>query len=377
MYFVRWVATFTSGVWARLAVLALSRPRAITRNLLRLDNAKRTSEVSAMFNNLVNWGDVVGAYRAIRGGYLLPIIARIRPGRKQHVAAAWKVKKKSATGWWEIPAVVARWNRLISGDPDKDFCAYVGEKYLSARKGLVGISLGSGTGQKVLRWQQVADFARLTGYDLSESRVAAAQTLANERGLNDVVRFEVADIYDLPWEPESLDIVIVEQSLHHFSNLEILLKNINRALRPEGLFLMNEYVGPNRFQWSDHQLQAANALLRLLPKSYRARDVDGRAQKKVYRPSRLQMIIRDPSEAIESETILPLIRQELSLLEMRSYRGALLNLALNGIWSNFRNENAQTKRLLEMCFSVEDALAEVAHVDDNFVVAICHKQKKL
>jgi len=74
---------------------------------------------------------------------------------------------------------------------------------------------------------------------------------------------------------------------------------------------------------------------------------------------------------------LPLIRQELSLLEMRSYRGALLNLALNGIWSNFRNENAQTKRLLEMCFSVEDALAEVAHVDDNFVVAICHKQKKL
>ena len=52
--------------------------------------------------------------------------------------------------------------------------------------------------------------------------------------------------------PEDLyDTVRTSGSMHHIENLDFCFRNIRRSLKPGGLLWLNDYVGPNRFQWSD------------------------------------------------------------------------------------------------------------------------------
>lgn len=54
--------------------------------------------------------------------------------------------------------------------------------------------------------------------------------------------------------------------LHHITNLEHLLEQVRIALCPGGLFVVLEYVGPSRFQWSDKVDYLMNRMLAALPK---------------------------------------------------------------------------------------------------------------
>src|SRR5271165_1460602 len=47
--------------------------------------------------------------------------------------------------------------------------------------------------------------------------------------------------------------------------LEGLFDRIRRSMKPNAVFIFDEYVGPRRFQWSDRQLQCINAAIELLP----------------------------------------------------------------------------------------------------------------
>ena len=63
--------------------------------------------------------------------------------------------------------------------------------------------------------------------------------------------------------------VLALNSLHHFNHLGETMRLIARALGPGGLLIMDEYVGPSRFQWTSAQMRAANALLAALPEHRR------------------------------------------------------------------------------------------------------------
>ena len=68
------------------------------------------------------------------------------------------------------------------------------------------------------------------------------------------------------------DAVLTTGSMHHVENLDFCFRNIRRALKPGGLLWLNDYVGPNQFQWSDAQMRLADELLALVPKTWRLRD---------------------------------------------------------------------------------------------------------
>jgi len=119
----------------------------------------------------------------------------------------------------------------------------------------------------------------------------------------------VADVYDIKMQKDFYDVIFAEQSLHHFSPLKEILFRIANFLKPNGFLIVNEFVGPTRFQWTDKQLKIVNNLLLSLPDKYKRRWKSNSIKSKVFRPSRLSMILDDPSEAIESSKILPLLTQ--------------------------------------------------------------------
>lgn len=314
-----------------------------------------------MLDNMVNRHDLERVWRLTRLGRTDRLLSKLRVRGTARVVEHWAELDPSRSQWWAVPAVVQRWNRLMTGDAAVPFPQYVADKYLLSKWPLRGLSLGCGVGGNEVVWARTGAFRRLRGVDVSPQRVAAATTAAEAAGLDDVLEFHTADVNRLADGGERFNVLLGLQSLHHFDRLFEAVRRLAALLEPGGLFVVDEFVGPTRFQWTDGQLEAANALLADLPPE-RRRLPDGRIKQRVVRPSRLSMVLDDPSEAVDASSLLPALRGTFDILEERPYGGTVLHIALSGIAHHFADQDSETLELLDRCFEAEDrALPELGH----------------
>ena len=102
--------------------------------------------------------------------------------------------------------------------------------------------------------------------------------------------------------------VFWDNSLHHMMDATAAVQKSYDVLKEGGIFFCNDFVGKNRFQWSDMEIAIANGIrvffsddLFILP--------DGRRMARFIRRPELQhMIETDPSEAADSEAIIPAVK---------------------------------------------------------------------
>lgn len=330
-----------------------------------------------MFNNLISIHDIPKLLRKIKQGQLSFILSKFLAfDNQERVKKQWEQIESPPLNWWDIPAVRKRWNYLISGDPQVDYYEYISKKHLADKASLRGLSLGCGTGHREIRWAEVGKFKTIDAYDLSETSIEYARSKALQKECHHIINYQVGNIYEIN-SPEGIyDFVFTGQALHHFSPMEKTLLRINDFIKPDGFFVADEFVGPTRFQWTDRQLEIVNGLLALLPNKYKTLWKSDSTRSKIFRPSRLSMILNDPSESVESAKIMPLLCQIFDVIEVREYGGTILNLLLMGIAHNFLVEDAETQRFLEFCFEAEDLLLKSGEIQSNFVVAICKKRNR-
>ncbi|HET9505590.1 MAG TPA: methyltransferase domain-containing protein [Hymenobacter sp.] len=255
--------------------------------------------------------------------------------------------------WWILPAVRGRWNAKITGDPARPYEGYVVEKYLRGRTGLRLCSLGSGSCSHELAFASHPAFELVECVDIAGALLAKAAAQARQEGLTNM-RFEVRDVNRQPWPTAAYDVILFHSALHHFRQVEAVVGHVWQALRPGGLLIINDYVGPNRLQWTPAQLAAANQLLRQLPATHRRRYMARQLKTRISGPGRLRMLVADPSEAVESEAILPAIRRRFRMLEEKPLGGNILTLVLKDIAHHFLPEDAATQALLRQLFEAED-----------------------
>jgi ubiquinone/menaquinone biosynthesis C-methylase UbiE len=325
-----------------------------------------------MFNNFVNGRDFYDLFH--KAPAVLAGIGRGLSPSQQRVRSTWAHVDALPTNWWDIPAVRLRWNELISGSSEIDFHSHISNHWLHGRSNLNALSLGCGTGHNELAWAGLAKFKRIDGCDLSDKRIEVATAAALEAGLAEQIQFRVGDVFGIDSPDEHYDMIMVEQSLHHFSPLEKILLRINRFLKSDGHFVVNEFVGPTRFQWTARQLEVVNGILTALPDRYKTLWGSTTLKRPVVRPSQLRMILTDPSEAIESEQIVPLLRAIFNVVEFRGYGGSTLHLLFNGIAHNFLVDDSETAELLNLIFRMEDLLLRNHDIEHDFIVAVCKKR---
>lgn len=323
-----------------------------------------------MFNNLVNRHDFARTLRVLRSGRLRSLTTKLRGSEQLRVIRQFDVDHARSSQWWDAPHVQRRWHGLITGEPNRDRIEYLVAEHLGDATELRGLSPACGTGRRERRWAETGRFSRIDGFDLNDSCINQARSDARTAGLDSILNFQVRDIGTLSELVEPYDVIIAEHSLHHFSRVSRVLKDLAKLLLPSGWLFIDEYVGPTRFQWTKRQLEAVNALLMLIPERYR-RTQDGSIKKRIHRPSILSMIVDDPSEAIESSEILPALREHFEILEFKPYGGTLLQLVLSGIAHNFVEDEPEALEVLELCFRAEDALLRSGELDSDFVVAAC------
>ena len=92
-------------------------------------------------------------------------------------------------------------------------------------------------------------------------------------------------------------------------------------------------------------------------------------KKKVYKPGILRMLLVDPSEAIDSEAIVPSLKSKFKILEQTDLGWNILHILLKGISHNFLNEEPETKALIKNLLEEEDLFVkQESHSDAIFGV---------
>jgi 2-polyprenyl-3-methyl-5-hydroxy-6-metoxy-1,4-benzoquinol methylase len=327
-----------------------------------------------MFNNLINRYDFLKIIDMVKEGKISLILGKVFRKSNQRVEASWEHKESPPINWWDIPQVHRRINKLISGSEKVDHYSYVKDNYFKGKKDMLALSLGCGSGVHEIQWAKTGLFKSINAYDLSQKRIEHAISVASAQKVDEIIHFSTDNVLEMELGENLYDFIILEGSLHHFSPLAKILERINKCLVPAGYVIVKDFVGPSRFQWKDRQLQVVNGLINLLPQEYKKKWKSQRFKTHVHRPSRLRMILTDPSEAVESEKILPLLESVFKEVEKREIGGTILQLLFHDIAFNFIPDDPKTKKLRQLCFDIEDILLNSKEISSDFIFGIYQKK---
>ncbi|MEM9253786.1 MAG: class I SAM-dependent methyltransferase [Planctomycetota bacterium] len=115
------------------------------------------------------------------------------------------------------------------------------------------LDLGCGRGRALLHLAERFPDSRFTGVDMLPSAVDAANAEAIHRGLGNAT-FKVGDAAG-GVEPDAYDVIFTFDSVHDQADPEAMLANINRALRPGGLYFCQDIKGDSTHAGNmDHPL---------------------------------------------------------------------------------------------------------------------------
>jgi hypothetical protein len=207
--------------------------------------------------------------------------------------------------------------------------------------------------------------------------------------------------------------------MHHFESLEYICQQIKQALRPDGLLILNEYIGCSRFQFSDRQREIVNLCLQLLPSKFRrlqqnAVEMSGvqsviRDKKRMLRrladkiqdgslidairrrlliskskitgkemekvgiafPTARDVIAADPSEAIRSGEIVNVLQQYFEIVEKKDLGGNILQFLLADIAGNFTDNSIEAQSLLTMLITIEETMLLCGEFTSDFAYVVC------
>lgn len=122
-----------------------------------------------------------------------------------------------------------------------------GEDLLRLEKMLAPYSeaklLDVGTGGGHVSYLAAKQVRQVVAYDMSSEMLAAVEKTAAERGLSNITTKQgVAE--NLPFEDGTFDVVVSRYSAHHWRDVGMGLREINRVLKPNGLMIIIDTASP-------------------------------------------------------------------------------------------------------------------------------------
>ncbi|MEX0964044.1 MAG: class I SAM-dependent methyltransferase [Pseudohongiellaceae bacterium] len=283
-----------------------------------------------------------------------------------------QVELNRPNSWAECPVVNQEYIcPLISGQANVGWLEYVARKYY-ATPVQRALSLGCGGGGLERHGLQLRMTEHFDAYDVSDDAIQLCKEEAEKSGQLSSVDYAVANLNKLEFEPQSYDAAFASQSVHHIENLEHYMQQVHRSLKTGSYFIINEFVGPNQFQWTDVQLQHCQRLLEEIPESLRQMIREPGLKSSIERPTIEFMNGYDPTEAIRSADIIPELQKRFELVERRDFGGTLLHLVLDNIAGNL-SDSEEGKVILRRLFAEEQRLIKSGEIGSDFTLLVARK----
>ena len=282
-------------------------------------------------------------------------------------------QKKSLVAWMEHAQIKRHINRRTTGDESLSWFKYVLQKYFKSPIDRA-LSLGCGTGglERNALWAEAVGF--FDAYDVSPGAVESAKKAAIEAGILERINYKVGDLNHIQLKRHAYDAVFSSMSIHHIQALENVFESVRASLRPSGLFIINEYIGPNRFQLPPVQIGLINDMLEILPQRLRKIIRGGQITSDIKHSYEVLPLTwfdeNDPSEAVRSGDIMAILERFFTVLEFKPYGGALLQFIVEDIVGNFDDNDQEDRAWLEMLEFVENKLEEVGVIKSDFALIV-------
>lgn len=301
----------------------------------------------------ISKGDFIDLFFKVKQKGYFSVLSKFRVTKRGRTKTKWNTATRSSD-FWIIPELREHWNFKCTGDSKTEYADYLVSEYLSGFEKLKMLSVGCGSGARERVFGKYSIFESIEGIDLAENKIREARETAAELGF-DHIKYRAGDFMQMQFEEGFYDVVLFNSSLHHFNDIFNFLKfKIRPLLKKGGLLVIFEYVGPKRLQWTNQQLKISNLLLQQLPEKFRKRVNSSMLKQRNYRPGILRMLLVDPSEAVDSEAIIPSVRQLFSVVEEKQLGWDILQVLLKDIAHNFLEPDKQTREMIEFLIREEE-----------------------
>lgn len=267
------------------------------------------------------------------------------------------------SAWTSNPLIVDSVYKKMTKSSNKFWLKWVIEDYLSKSddiKNVLSICCGSGDHEIIIG--ELRKNWNIDAFDISDESIRAAKQKANAKGIGNI-DFFIADVNSLVRDDiGNYDLILSSGALHHVKELENLFSILQQSLNPAGYFVVNEFCGPSRHQWTQKQIDISNKLANAI-----SQDLKGTLKNEVKRPTIEEMINHDPSESIRSSEIPLLLRQYFNIKFESNFGGTILhNLYPLLNHEKFRERNPQNDSIINLLIKIEDILIDEKVLESDF-----------
>jgi SAM-dependent methyltransferase len=207
--------------------------------------------------------------------------------------------------WNDLPQVVAYMSEDLTGDPAKWWVRDFQERFCSGPV----VNCGNGWVERELVDKGIV--TTVAAFDYSWDLLCEAARECGSRAIH----YVRADANTVSFAPDSFDVVFNVAALRHVRHLDRLCRVLCEALKPSGVLVNFDYIGPHRNQYSRRHWRRITRVNRRLPAA-----VVKQPLRRAHLPTRLAT---DPTKAIHSELILATVARHFDIFERHDTGGGI------------------------------------------------------
>lgn len=216
---------------------------------------------------------------------------------------------KGTIYWNNFEETRHRENERISGDRRIDWMQHFKDTYGTFERALI-INCGHGWVERTL--YELGVVKAVVGLDCGVAALTTAKAEAARIGMpaeyicSDVNVFETDDL--------SFDLVVNHAAMHHVAFIDRVTRALRNYLTPNGRYLLYDYVGPDRNQYSWEVWSRMLEFNETLPERFRTRPPYAHLK---------TMLATDPTEAVHSAVQLDVLRRYFEVTERVDLGGGI------------------------------------------------------
>jgi ubiquinone/menaquinone biosynthesis C-methylase UbiE len=248
-------------------------------------------------------------------------------------------------------SIARRLTGRLDGNPSLEFA----QRHFTPPKRRM-LALGSGLASMEEWFVKCGFVESCVAFEASQVAVDKARERIAEAGLSDRLEMRSGDVLQASLPDASFDVVLVQAAIHHFFQIEDMFLLMHRVLKPGGLLVFDEYVGPDHLLFDDKTLDLMDEIDMCLAPEYRHSVQTNSVRQGVSRPTLQNMLDMDPSEGVHASQILPLTYQYFDVVDRADYGGTVMRPFFTGILGNFDFRNASDQTIGRLIVLIEDLL---------------------
>lgn len=263
--------------------------------------------------------------------------------------------------------------KRTTGDPDVSLQSYIGQRHLTPplARALV---IGAGTAEHEEGLIRDGYVENIVAYEMSQAAVESARERISKQPYAHKIELRCADALEDGLPDSSFDLVYIRAAIHHFFNIEEMYALMHRVLKPDGLLIFSEFIGPDHHQFPPDLIEIMDEITACLDTSYRHDVTSNALREQNPRPSLEWMLAHDPSEGVHSSRILPLTYQYFDVVERMDWGGSILRPFFCGILPNFDFSNPKDQTVGRLIILLEEKLIQHGVIPHHFAGIVARRR---